>query len=251
MLEKIDGIVLGVTRHSDRHNIIALYTRTRGRVSFLSPVGNGRQAAARYARLLPLSVVEADVNFMRNRELQKLGAVFPSSIWTNLYHDPAKRAVTLFISEFLNRLLRDTNPDPDLWDFIHDSVTLLDATRDSIANFHLAMLISLMPFTGIYPDTSGYDAGDFFDMKNACFVAVRPLHSEFLEGQEAAAVMDFCRMNFRNAQRFRLESTDRMRALRMILKYYAVHFPGVDELKSIEVLHEIFSFRGGLKTKNR
>ena len=76
-IEKIRGIVIDVIKHNDRHNVVTLFTRDRGRIAFLSPVGSGKSARMRNARLLPLSVIETDVNMRQNRELQLLGAVTP------------------------------------------------------------------------------------------------------------------------------------------------------------------------------
>ena len=220
-MEKIAGIVLDVKKHNDRNNIVTLYTRSRGRMTFVSPVGTGRSAAARYARLLPLSAIETDVN------------------------------VALFLSEFLNRLLRESAPDERMWDFIFNSIRLLDNMEKATANFHLAFLISLMPYSGIFPDTSGYEEGDSFDMRSASFEAFLPAHGDCLTGDEARAVVTLSRMTFYNARLFRLTPPQRTRALRQILKYYSIHYPGTSQLKSLDVLTEIFSFQSSLKIKNR
>lgn len=250
-MERIAGIVLDVKKHNDRNNIVTLYTRSRGRMTFVSPVGTGRSAAARYARLLPLSAIETDVNVRAGQELQRLGAVAPLAVWHDIYSNPAKQAIALFLSEFLNRLLRESAPDERMWDFIFNSIRLLDNMEKATANFHLAFLISLMPYSGIFPDTSGYEEGDSFDMRSASFEAFLPAHGDCLTGDEARAVVTLSRMTFYNARLFRLTPPQRTRALRQILKYYSIHYPGTSQLKSLDILTEIFSFQSSLKIKNR
>ncbi len=128
-----------------------------------------------------------------------------------------------------------------MWDFIFDSIRLLDASSTGIANFHIAFLISLMPYAGIFPDISDYEEGDCFDMRSATFTPIRPVHNDFLQGNDAKGVTLFCRISYYNSRHFRLRPEERMYALRRILRYYSIHFPGVGQLRSIDVLHEIFS----------
>ena len=123
MTEKITAFVLDVTRHNDRHNVVTLYSRTRGRISFLSPCGSGKSGKLRQARLLPLAVIDADINFRQTSELQKLGAFSLHHVWSDIYFHPVKRLVALFLSEFLNRLLRASMPDEALWDYIFNSLS--------------------------------------------------------------------------------------------------------------------------------
>ncbi|MDE6153062.1 MAG: recombination protein O N-terminal domain-containing protein, partial [Muribaculaceae bacterium] len=53
MYTTLDCIALRTVRHSDRHSILSAYTRQRGRMSFLIPAGNGREATRRRAMLMP------------------------------------------------------------------------------------------------------------------------------------------------------------------------------------------------------
>lgn len=241
MNEKIRGIVLDVTRHSDRLSIVTLYTRSRGRLAFLSPVGSGKAGRLRQARLQPLAVIEADINFKMNAELQKLGAFALEEVWCDIYFNPLKSMVSIFLSEFMTRLLRATMPDETLWDYIVNSLRYFDKTTGGMADFHIVFLSSLLPFVGIQPDASDYERGDFFDMQSGRFICERPPHSDFLEGEEAAFVVKLCKLNFSNAAVMRLDRGLRQRILNGLLRYYDIHFPGTSVLRSLPVLTEIMS----------
>ena len=62
MLEKIEGFVIDIVRHNDRHNVVSLYTRSRGRMAFLVPVGKSRQGKARNAVITNMACLTADIN---------------------------------------------------------------------------------------------------------------------------------------------------------------------------------------------
>lgn len=241
MTEKITGIVLDITRHSDRLSIVTLYTRSRGRLSFLSPMGSGKAARLRQARLQPLTVIDADINFKPVAELQRLGAFSLYEVWGEIYFDPVKRLIALFLAEFLNRLLRATMPDEMMWDYICDSLRLLDRMRKGVADFHITFLSSLLPFAGIQPDGSAYREGRVFDMQAGVFTDRLPAHSDYLKGEEARFAAVLSRINFSNVRALRLNGKLRSEILEKILRYYAIHFPGTSNLRSLDVIKEIFS----------
>ena len=246
MKEKITGIVLGTVRHSDRHNVTAVYTRERGRMSLLTPAGPSRSSRQAASCFQPLGIVEAQVSVNPARDLLVPSSVARATVWRTLYYDPRKMTVAMFLSEFLGRLLKESPAEPPLWDFIMRSVALFDEMDDDtmIANFHISFLIGLMGLTGIFPDLEGYSPGMEFDMKSGRTVLPFSLQGG-IRGQRIDAVHTsfipvLARMNYANSRRFRFNGRERSEILDHLLRYYGCHFPGCDRLKSLEVLRELF-----------
>lgn len=240
-IEKIQGIVIDVVRHTDRNNVITLYTRSRGRVSFISPAGSGKSGRMRNARLMPLSVVESDVNFRQNRDLQSLGTVTPHTVWRSIYFNPVKTSLTLFLSEFLNRYLREASPDTAVWDFIYGAIRILDSLETGLSNFHIWFLVSFLDFAGIAPDMSDYETGDWFDMRSGIPVAEAPHHRDALDPEETAFLNLLSRISIANMTHFRLSGKERRILLEKILYYYSIHFPGMSNIRSLDVLSDVFA----------
>ncbi|MDE6009605.1 MAG: DNA repair protein RecO C-terminal domain-containing protein [Muribaculaceae bacterium] len=239
MIEKISGIVLDVTRHSDRHNVVTLFTRSRGRISFLSGAGGGRAGRLRNSRLQLLSVIETDINFRQNAELQKLGAFSLSYIWSGIYFHPVKSMITLFISDFLNRLLRASMSDPALYDYIVNSLRLFDGMEQGAFDFHIAFLASLLPFMGIQPDSSDWHPGSYFDMRNGTFTDHRPPHVDFLQGDEARVAAQMSDIDFANISALSLDHASRRTLLDTLMRYYSIHYPGISSLPSLDILRQL------------
>lgn len=240
-IERIEGIVIDTVKHNDRHNVVTLFTRTRGRMAFLSPAGSGKSGKVRKARLLPLSVVEAQVNIRQSRELHNLGSVTPVEIWHDIYFNPIKSSITFFISEFLNRYLRDASPEPATWDFIISSVRALDNLNGGMANFHIWFLMRFLEIAGITPDLSNYEAGDCFDMRAGNLVTGSSFHRDVLTSAETSLLVSLSRITLANMAAFRFRAAERRLLLDRILRYYSIHFPGISALKSPDILSEIFS----------
>lgn len=239
--EKIQGIVIDIVKHNDKHNVVTLFTRTRGRMAFLSAAGGGKTTRMRNARLMPLSVVETDINIHQNRELHILGTIAPLELWRDLYFNPIKSSLVLFISEFLNKYLRDSSPDDTAWDFIVSSLRTLDLLTSGLANFHIWFLIHFLPIAGIYPDLEHYEKGDAFDMRAGIPVADDHLHRDILSPEETAIMIKLSRMTLGNMHKFKFSGAERTKLIDRLLHYYAIHFPGLSSIKSLDVLSEVFS----------
>lgn len=240
MSEKIHGIVLNVRKYNDRNNILTLYTRERGRLAFVTPMGSGKASNMRRARLQPLAVVEADIKFKAGAELQHLGSVSSPEIWHDIYFHPAKRALALFISEFLYKLLNATMPDPNLYDFLVISLRLLDRMEKGISDFHLPFLVSMLSFSGILPDVSNHRPGYVFEFASGSFVLEFEARNPVIPDPDASFIPFILRLNFANMKCLRLTAANRRHILYGILNYFSYHFPGLGSLKSIDVLREIF-----------
>ena len=240
MAEKIIGIVLNIRKYNDRNCVVTLFTRQRGRLSFISPIGTGKAGNARRARLQPLAIIETEISYRPHAELQRLGALSTSEIWRDIYFHPAKRAIALFISEFLYRLLNATMPDELLFDFLIHSFRLLDQMNERIEDFHLVFLVSLLSFSGIQPDVRRFQDGFVFDFDSGSFVPEFEAKGPRLKGEEAKAVNFVSRLNFSNMKSLRLTSANRRQILYGLLNYYSYHFPGIGALKSPDILREVF-----------
>ena len=246
MKESLKAIVLGTIRHSDRHNVTNVFTRQRGRMAFLTPAGSSKKGRHSGSRLLPLSVVEIQATVSATRDLHIPSSISQMRVWRTIYFDPLKSTVAMFLSEFLLRFLREAPPEPNLWDFIADSMEVFDNSTDSNANanFHIAFLIGLLPLAGIQPDLDNYSEGMEFDMNAGTMIlpaALQASQGARLDARQSAFLPLLSRINFANSRCFRFKGSERSMLVDMILKYYGCHFPGCDRLKSLDILREIYS----------
>lgn len=240
MIEKITGIVLETVRHNDRHDIVTVYTRERGRVPFLVPSSSTKAGRMRRARLQPLAVISADINFSSKSEIQRLNSFTPEALWPGIHSDPVRQSIAIFITEFLGRLLRESAPDPNLWDYIAGSVAVLDSIDRGLPNFHIIFLSRLTRLLGIRPDTHGSHTAVCFDLRDGVYKRAHPLHNDVVTGGNLRWAAILGRLDYVHAPYLRLNGAGRRALLDGLLRYYAIHFPGLDRLKSPEILTAIF-----------
>lgn len=247
MLEKIEGIVIDIVRHNDSHNVVSLYTRTRGRVACIVPVGKSKAGRVRNAQLGLLSCIRADINFKGNSDLHHLRNISPLHLFPDLHFHPVKSILIFFIAEFSNRLLRQYPQDENVWDFIADSLSVLDSLKSNrgIANFHIAFLSGLLHLTGILPNAGDYRDGLQFDMSRGEYIdpalVIQYRRNDLLGERQSAFIPLLSRLDYSNMHLFRFSRPEREEILELLLRYYSYHLPIGTEFKSLPVLREILS----------
>lgn len=244
MIEKIEGIVIDIVRHNDRHNVVTLFTRSRGRMAFLVPAPKSKAGRKRNSTLLLMACVGADVNIKSGKELHNLSVVSPIRVWRTLYFSPVKSSLVFFLTEFLNKFLRQSPPEESLWDFIISSLETLDSLDErKLANFHIAFLKQLLAPAGIMPSLERHEPGMVFDMQQGEFqdpaLIFNRLQSVLLTPEESGFVNLLSRINYRNMWRLKLTKQQRAAVLNRMLQYYSLHLSTSFSLKSLEILAEI------------
>lgn len=245
MLEKIQGFVTDIVRHNDRHNVVSLYTRTRGRMSFLVPVGKSKQGKTRNAIIVNMACLAADVNIRGGQELLHLSNPSAIRLWPGIYFNPIKNAVLFFVTDFCNRLLRQSPPDAKLWDFLYYSLEVLDsAPVTRIPNFHIAFLVNLLPFMGIAPSIDNGKGGYIFDMLSGTMVdpdfPSAMQRRILLPMRDSEFIPALARINYRNMHLYRFSASERQEVIDGLLRYYSLHLPLPSTLPSLDVLRDLF-----------
>ena len=231
-------LIFHALRYSDDQLIVEGLARNYGRVSFVVRISHAPRAKVRHVIFQPMAVLEVQWEEKPRAKLMRPIAARVSQPWSSLHTSPIKAAITLFLAEFLLQVCRHEQSGELFFDYLLHSLTWLDTAEEGFANFHLLFLMRLAQFLGIAPNTS--DTGlPFFDLMAAEFVSRAPAHVYYIYGDEARAFEQL--LNFSTMHLFQLTRTQRNRILELILTYYRLHIPSLPELKSWEVLREIFT----------
>lgn len=240
MLYKTRGIVLHSIPYNDKYSIIYMYTEGFGRVSYLVTRTRGKKSNLSRALFMPLSVLEMEVDHKHKRDLHRIRETKGCFPINELSSHPIKNVLALFLSEVLFRVVKETEPDARLFDFLYQSVQLLELSERGLANFHLVFLLRLLHHLGIFPNTDSIAENRYFDMLNGVFVSAIPMHRHYLDKPESFAFAGLLRMSYENMHLYRFTRQDRMLIIRRILEYYRLHMPDFPEIKSLAVMQTLF-----------
>lgn len=230
-------VALKVTKHSDKQSILTALSREWGRVSLSLPAGNGKSAARIRALTMPLCVIECVTDRRSGREIIPMRQVQQIMPLSSVHSHPVKQMVAMFLAEILAAVLRETNEDAALFDFITACIDILDnADEHATANFHICFLYQLGRMLGIEPDTSTYTPASILDIRDGIWRRSMPLHGDCLTPEESEAAYRLSRMTFSNYNKFRYAREERNRILDALLHYLSIHYVSLRNLHSLDIL---------------
>lgn len=240
MMLKTHAIVLRSLKYGESQVIADLLTEEVGRLSFICKVPKTSKAKVKKQFLQPLTILEIEFDYRQNSKMQHfkdMRVVYP---YSSIPFDAVKLSISLFIAEFVCYATRDEQNNVPLYKYVETSLQWLDGLERSYANFHLVFMMRLTRFIGFFPNLDDEAEGSFFDMRNACFSAVPPLHADFLYPEEASKIRILMRMRYETMHLFAMSRQERNRCVELILGFYRLHLPNFPELKSWDVLKELF-----------
>ncbi len=239
MLLKTEGIVLGTSPYSDTYSIARIFTRDFGRVSYLLPKPRGRRAKIKPSLFFPLSLLRLEVEHMPLRDIQRLKETERLVPLYDLCAHMTKVPLAFFLAEFLSLVLRESDRNEHTYDYVRNSVETLEAMEKGLANFHLAFMVGLARFLGIYPNMERSGEAVYFDMMHGEYVRQAPSHPHYLKRGEADYLRRLERMTYHNMHLFKMSRDDRNLIVNHLLKYYRLHLYDFPRMKSLDVLREL------------
>jgi len=239
MLVKTKAILIHHVRYSDNSLIAHFYTRDYGRLSVMVKGISSRKGGARFNYFQPLNILNLELYHYENRELHNLRemnlAFIPQKIPGNIH----RTTVALFISEILYNVIREEDANKMLFDFIESSVITLDSMTAGLSNFHLWFLVAFTAYAGIGP-THTMMQDCYFDMLTGQFTVQQPMHPDFFEPRDAVMLNRLLKMPAEEIDTLQLSGEERTELLAGVLKYYNLHLTGIRQIRSLQVLKEIF-----------
>lgn len=240
MVEKFKGIVLRTLKYNDNLMIADIFTESRGRASFLLPVSRGKRSKVRSVLFQPLSILHFQAQYRQGGSMSRLSEVVPACLYATIPCDPCKSAIALYLAEFLTRALREESDNEAVFSFIEESLQWLDAAEEKYANFHLLFLMRLTRYLGISPNLVRDHGEQFFDLAAGCFATERPMHSSYLTAAQAAEFFSLMAYDYDDVSDVAMSRVLRNEYLSVIQNYYRLHIPDFPELKSADILKELF-----------
>ena len=241
MMTRTKAVVLRTVRYGDSSLVVDMLTEQQGRVAFMVKISNSSHGKMRKQLFQPLNIVEIDFDFRLKASLQRLRDIRLAAPLASLHLDPYKLSIGMFLSEFLSYATRDEQESELLFRFVESSILWLDEVDRGYANFHLVFMMRLTRFVGFFPNTEEVEPQAYFDLLNGCFTLEPPPHAHFLMPAEAGKIGLLMRLNYKTMHLCAMSRMERNRCTEVILEFYRLHVPGFPEMKSLEVLRQLFA----------
>lgn len=236
-MELIRAIILKTTQYTDTQKIIHVFSLEKGYLSLITPSGVLKRKN-QPVQLMQLTEIEYFAN--ETGSLHKLRSVYPIINLPTLYFDIFKMNILLLWSEILNLILRHEGKNEELFHYITHSVEYLNSTQKDIANFNLLFLYRLAGLIGFHINTSTWQEGYVFNINDGNF-CLPDARFPYLSGPNTAKVIyQLCTYEMENLKDIPLNRASRNILLDIILLFYSIHLNLNFNLKSIQVIREVF-----------
>lgn len=237
---KARGIVLNTVKYGDTSLVAQLLTDAVGRRSYMvqgirSSHGRGSKAAL----FQPLFALEFEGLESPRTELDRFKEVHAGIVLRGIPFDVRKSTVALFMAEVLYRLIRESEPDPVLFDFVWGSVEALDTLDEGTANFHLWFLANLSRFLGFSPGNE-HVRDACFDMREGLFTMSSPHGRRLMSSENAEVLRDLLECDVQCLGEIGLNRHRRVEFLDAMLEYYSYHLDSIHAVRSTKILREVF-----------
>lgn len=239
MLIHTRGIVFRSLKYGETSVIADIFTEEKGLRSFIA--GSVRTAKSRmsYGLFQPMTVVDL-VGYFRDDmdHLNRLKEMRAAEVFSAIPFDIRRGAVALFMAEICRKSIHVGDENPELFEFLLDNLRRLDTATQPIANLHLHFLLHLSAYLGFQPQNER-NGEVFFDLKEGVFGPVPPLHTLYLEPQQAMPLLDLLHVPLEHCHEIALTRPERKALLRGLLQFYQLHVPGFEEVNTPEILEMV------------
>lgn len=240
MLISTEGIVLHSIKYGDSSLISTIYTRDYGRQSYLVNGARSTKSKNKAGLLQPLHLVELAAYQKQTRELHRIKELKSRSVYQNLPFDIVKSTVAIFLAEMLYKSINEQESYPELYEFLLHSFLYFDLMETGASNFHLWFLLRLTEYLGFLPSLEKAGFQNWFDMKKGAIVPFQPSHPFCANKAVTESLLQLATFKLPVVHNFHLSRSMREALLTTLVDYYQLHFDSLGEIKSLEVLREVF-----------
>ncbi len=223
MLHKTRGIVLGHIKYGDTSIISKIYTEVFGLQTYIVNGVRSKSSKNKIALFQPLTLLDMVVYHKENRDINRISEMKCNMVFRSIPFEQKKISMVIFLSELLNKTLKEQHPNPELFELILHTIAYLDETEAHYENLHLQFMIQLAAFLGFSP-------GSVSDIVEEIRISLSEEEKKNLSDIMTANPDEFVRISRHN----------RRHLLDCLIRYYSIHIENFGTFNSLDVLQEIF-----------
>ncbi|MCC6288654.1 MAG: DNA repair protein RecO [Chitinophagaceae bacterium] len=238
------GIVLRTVTYGETSIIALIYTELFGIQSYLvNGVRTNKKSALKGNLFQPASILDMEVYHNKLKNLQRIKEAKWHYLYQQIFFNVYKNAVAMFITELLQKVLKQPENNPELYEFIEDAYIQLDgADAKIIANYPGFFALHLSAFLGSRIQDNYSAQNPVLDLQEGRFVQEIPTHYYYTDGEAAFAISQFLKaMQPHELPDIILNNTIRRQVLDAVIQFYTLHVNDFGTLRSLPILKEVLA----------
>jgi len=241
MFYKTKGIVIQRIKYSETSIIVKIYTEIFGLQAYIVKGARSRKSKIKSNVFQNLSLLDLVVSKKEKSKINFLTEVRQAYQFTTIPFDIRKSSVIIFLNEILYKTIREEEPNQNLFDFLFNSIQLLDHQEKDFVNFHLLFLIKLSKHLGFFPHQKLSKQFKYFDLTEGVFVVEIPIHQYYLNMELSLIFNNLLTTSYEEIKEIKINKIQRQQLLEKLIDYYKIHIENFKEIKSLAVLQTVLN----------
>lgn len=222
MLFKTKGIVLSHIKYRETSIITKIYTEDFGLKSYIVNGVRSKSSKMKIGLFQPLTLLDLVVYNNEKSSLHRLSEIKCYSPYKSIPFEIKKSAIIMFLSEILNKTLKEETSNPSLFEFLAESFIFFDQANENYHNFHLQFLFQYSAFLGFSPSSLKDIIGN---------------EENFISSNEKEYLEKLLRTDY--SEELMGNNETRRNSLKYILRFFRYHIENFGELNSEKILKEV------------
>lgn len=222
MIHKTRGIVFRFTKYGETSIIVTIFTEVFGLQSYIVNGVRSKSAKNRIALYQPLTLLNLVVYHRGTANLERIKELHCFHPFISIPVDIRKSTIGLFVTELLNKTVKEESHAAEVFEFISTSLIQFDLMKANYENFHLIFMTRLAKYLG-------------FGVMNRNEVIGGRVADEEIE----SLIQKIIDSDYLDV--IPMSQQHRRKLLDLLVKFYEDHIESLGEFKSIAVLQEVLS----------
>ena len=238
MLIKVNGLVTRCIKYAESSLIFDLYTKDFGRVSMI--IGGVRKKRTR----IPASIfqlmnwIEVVVYLKDPKTLNRVKEARPIVHYKDLPFNLRKRSIGLFMTEVIQKTIREHEPNHALFQFLHDTYLFLDRSEQPVENLHLVFLLQLTQYLGFLPHGVYSEEKPYLDLLKGSFESQQhPVYT--LDKGASKLLSDLNQHVAATCHHLLITREQRQNLIQSLITFYKLHLDKMPEIQTHAILADV------------
>lgn len=241
MLHKTSGIILHTTKYSETSLIVKIISPDFGVKSYIVNGVRSKKTKFKATLFQPLALVDMVVTNTDKAKLQRISDINILYPYTDIPYNIIKSSIALFLNEILYKAIKEQHSDENLFEYIKNSLQLLDLNHHNCSNFHVFFMIQLSRYLGFFPEGNYSLTTSIFDLQEGRFVDRLPNHPHYLDAEKSSLLNELLNAEYTTLHHLKIDKNQRKQLLQALIKFYQLHITSFGEIKSLEILEQVIA----------
>jgi len=152
-----------------------------------------------------------------------------------------KSSIGIFITEVTRRSITQDEKSESLFNLLYQSFSFLDESQGPITLFPIIFLIKLSRELGFSPADNFSEQRELFDIQQGQFIPISTQSNYVLNPEASQYLYSLLFEEYGISEHFKIPKQIRQELLNQLVNFYRIHNDNFGQIKSLDVLKEVFS----------